>query len=214
MYSIDMLQYVPERTLTGQRIVRRLNGDFLELQTMPKKGGRRSKLKVVRLIETDKQFWIGLGLLMAEGTKPGKRDKDKGRIAVTNSDPQVINIILHFFEKFGIQRSLWKGIVTANSYYIHSETDFIDRAKKYWSRRTNIPQENISVALYHRKPRKQRKTTPFGTLQIRLENIILNSLLQRLIEEVCSYPEESRRPGFKSRREHHLFRLKRLWGWG
>ena len=176
-----MLSYVPEKSLSGQKIYKKINEDSIILWTKPKKGGVSIKIVIPKQIESDKDFWIGIGLLIADGTKPGKKNKEKGRIAFTNGDPEQVKTVLKVFDHFGIDRDSWKGIVSANSYYIQNEDQFSNKAAKYWSNKTGISKERISTYFYNRKPKKRRETLQYGTIQIRYSNILLNSVLRKLI---------------------------------
>jgi len=178
---MEMLSHVPEKTLTGQDIFKNVNNEYIELWTKPKNGGCSQKLKVPNEIKTDKDFWIGIGLLIADGTKPGKKNKDKGRIAFTNGDPKQIKQALKIFDLFGVDRNQWKGIVSANSYYVQDEQKFISNSKQYWNENIGLNIDMISIYLYHRKPKRVRKTLENGTMQIRYSNIILHSILRNII---------------------------------
>ena len=178
---MEMLSYIPEKTLTGQNINKKILTSTIELWTSPEKGGTSSKIKIPKKIKSDKDFWIGIGLFLADGTKPGIKNKDKGRIAFTNGNPKQIIKMLEFFEHFGLNRNIWKGVISANSYYIPDEKEFKSRSIIYWSKKTGIPKKNISAYFYDRKPKKIRETLKYGTIQIRFGNIMLASILWNII---------------------------------
>jgi hypothetical protein len=179
--KMDMISNIPEITLTGQNINKKILKNSIKLWTSPEKGGTSCIIIIPKEIKTDNKFWIGIGLFLADGTKPGIKNKDKGRIAFTNGDAKQILIMLEFFEHFGLNRKMWKGIISANSYYIPDVNEFRSRSIEYWSKNTGIPSENISAYFYNRKPKKIRETLKFGTIQIRYGNIILNSILWNII---------------------------------
>lgn len=176
-----MLSYIPNKSLSGQKIFKEVDGDFIKLWTKPKKGGVSRDLMLPKKINFGKDFWMGIGLFIADGTKPGKKNKEKGRIAFTNGDPEQIKTVLGVFDHFGIDRGLWKGIISANSYYVQDEKRFSSQAAQYWSKQTGLSEEKISTYFYNRKPKRHRETLEYGTIQIRLSNIILNSVLWELI---------------------------------
>jgi hypothetical protein len=180
--NMEMLTLIPQKTLTGQNINKKILSNSIMLWTKPKKGGTSSKITVPSKILTDKDFWIGIGLFLADGTKPGIKNKEKSRIAFTNGDPKQVNKVLGFFEHFGINRNNWKGVISANSYYIPNEKEFKLNAVKYWFEKINIPTDNMNVYFYNRKPKKNRETLKYGTIQIRFGNIILNSILWNIID--------------------------------
>ena len=181
---IEVRTHIPTKTLTGQKLYSEINNDWVTIWTKPKKGGKSSKAKIRRFVKLDVEFWVGLGLFLAERTRLGKRKRDMGRIAVTNSNPRIIDMVLRMFEKFGIKRNSWRGIISANSFYLRSASDFLKKARKYWADETDIPIEKISVTFYKRKPKRRRETTPFGTLQIRLESVIFNTVIQSFTSNI------------------------------
>ena len=178
---MEMLSFIPKQTLTGQNINIKFLKNSIKLWTKPKKGGTSCEITIPSKIVTDKDFWIGIGLFLADGTKPGIKNKEKSRIAFTNGDPNQINKVLGFFEYFGLNRVDWKGVISANSYFIQNEEKFKLDAIKYWSDKIKVPEKNINVYFYNRKPKKIRETLKLGTIQIRFGNIILNSILWNII---------------------------------
>lgn len=184
---LDMRLFIPTKTLTGQTLYSKVNNNQITIWTKPEKGGKSSKARIKRFVKPGIEFWVGLGLFLAERTGLGNRKQDMGRVAVTNSNPQIINVVLRVFEKLGIKRASWRGIISANSFYLQSSETFSKRARKYWASTVNIPFEKISVALYNRKPRRRRETTPFGTLQVRLESVVINTVIQSLTSNILGH---------------------------
>jgi hypothetical protein len=119
---------------------------------------------------------IGTALYLGEGGKTGDR------VDFTNSDPQIIKIIMKFFrevcevkqDKFVVQLSLHNA-------------ELITEAKVYWSDLTGIPIEqfikiNLSISKYSKKRRKN--ILPFGTIQIRICDVKLFHRIQGWISGI------------------------------
>ena len=96
---MEMLSFIPQKTLSGQNINKTILKNSIKLWTKPKRGGSSCKITIPSKIVTDKHFWVGIGLFLADGTKPGIKNKEKSRIAFTNGDPKQINIVLEFLKR-------------------------------------------------------------------------------------------------------------------
>lgn len=174
---MDLRTFVPTHTLTNQKICIKTNGTKIKLQTRSR-SGPISKIELNRKIKTDKNFWVGLGLFI------GERTRDTQRLAVTNSNPSILKRVLRTFESMGIKQKEWKGVISANSYYVTNEQKFKKKAKEYWSKTLKIPQKNVITTLYKRTPLRKRETIKYGTLQLRIDNIILVAIVEKIISNL------------------------------
>ncbi len=135
-------------------------------------------------LDLEKLRLIGVALYLGEG------GKSQNRVDFTNSNPEIIRLIMIFFrqtckvreEKFRIQLSIHDG-------------KNIPRAKKYWSEITGVPEKqfikvNLSISKYSKK--KRRKKLPFGTIQIRIADVRLFHRIQGwtrgTIQEIDNMP--------------------------
>lgn len=121
--------------------------------------------KEIANIDLEKLKLIGTALYFGEG------GKSANRVDFTNSNPEMIKIIMKFFrkvckakeEKFRAQLSIY-------------DKEKISESIKYWTRITGIPpaqfiKVNISISKYSKKRRINK--LPFGTIQIRIADVNL-----------------------------------------
>lgn len=119
---------------------------------------------------------IGIILYLGEGTKT-----QKGTVAVTNSDPDVIKIMLRFLrEVCEVPENKLRG-------HIHTFTSAnIEKTERYWSNLTGIPRKQFYKT--YAKPSiaslQKRKTLPFGTFDLSVNNIKLFLTIMGWIEKV------------------------------
>jgi len=140
--------------------------------------------KEITNINLEKLKLIGTALYFGEG---GKSEK---RVDFTNSNPEMIKIIMKFFrkvckvkeEKFRAQLSIY-------------DKEKISESIKYWARITGIPpaqfiKVNISISKYSKKRRGNK--LPFGTIQIRISDVNLfhriNGWIKGSITQVDNVP--------------------------
>lgn len=140
--------------------------------------------KCIAKINRDELRLIGTSLYLGEG------GKSKNRVDFTNSNPDIVKIIMKFFRlicnvdesKFRIQLAL------------HDKSKE-EEAKKHWANITGISQSQfikVSFALskYSKKIRKNR--LPYGTVQIRICDVELfhriNGWAQGVIKKIDNVP--------------------------
>jgi transposase-like protein len=113
---------------------------------------------------------IGTALYLGEGGKTGNR------VDFTNSNPQIIEVIMKFFrEVCNVKTGQFIAQLA-----IHDEK-LISEAKEYWSKLTGIPKGqfikvSLAVSKYSKKRRKNR--LPYGTIQIRICDVKLFNKIQ------------------------------------
>lgn len=101
---------------------------------------------------------IGSMLYWAEGRKRGQRT-----VGFSNSDPDVIRIMMKFFRKLcGVEEGRFRGHI-----HIHSHLN-VNKAEKYWSEVTNIPRKQFYKT--YSKPSISSKGKfdhlPYGTFDL------------------------------------------------
>ncbi|MDP3962699.1 MAG: hypothetical protein Q8Q03_02435, partial [bacterium] len=98
---------------------------------------------------------IGIILYLGEGSK-----KTKGTVALSNSDPSVILIMIRFLKEVcHVPEDKLRGHIHT---FAHAD---IEKTEKYWSYITGIPRKQFYKT--YAKPSaaslQKRKTLPFGT---------------------------------------------------
>lgn len=125
----------------------------------------KKSISEINQIDLENLRLIGSALYAGEG------GKSKNRVDFTNSNPQIIKIIMRFFrEVCEVNESKFRVQLA-----IHDK-NHVDEAKRYWSRITGISQPqfikvSLSVSKYSKKRRKNR--LPYGTVQIRISDVEL-----------------------------------------
>ncbi|KKP33043.1 MAG: hypothetical protein A2312_01285 [Candidatus Staskawiczbacteria bacterium RIFOXYB2_FULL_32_9] len=110
---------------------------------------------------TKRDLWmLGIGLYLGEGAKAFEN------LGFSNSDPDVIKIIINWFKKnCGLEN------INFNP-YIHIYPDNnINKTISYWSKLTGIPKKQfgkVIVDIRTNKVKVKRKTLPHGTIDIRI----------------------------------------------
>ncbi len=127
-------------------------------------------------------FLVGISLYWAEGGK-----KNRYGLQFSNSDPKMIELIMHFFrkicrvneQKFYMQMILHKNIKE-------------EKALKYWSEITKVPVKQFKKACYSvsksSKGKRNKYKLPFGTLQVRIHD-------KQLTHQIYGYIRGLKREG-------------------
>ncbi len=144
-----------------------------------------------RYIQLDKLTLNALGLLQAEMTKYTKRASN---IIFANSDPNLINIVLRFFERLFIKNNKWSWNITFNFKLKNKESklEIVKReeeALNYWKSKTMInPQKNQNRCLQYsgnKKYQNMRANSPrYGSLRVIFSNIIIYQVILKLLKDV------------------------------
>lgn len=119
---------------------------------------------------------IGIILYLGEGSKT-----KKGTVAITNSDPAVIKIMARFF------REICKVPESKFRCHIHTfEHADIEKTEKYWSKITGVPRKQFYKT--YKKPSslslQKRKTLPYGTLDLSVNDTKLLLIIMGWIEKI------------------------------
>lgn len=119
---------------------------------------------------------IGIILYLGEGAK-----KNKGSVALANSDPLVIQMMARFLrEVCGVPEHKLRGHIHT---FAHAD---IEKTEKYWSKITGIPRKQFYKT--YAKPSsaslQKRQTLPFGTFDISVNDIKLLLTVLGWIEKV------------------------------
>lgn len=119
---------------------------------------------------------IGIILYLGEGAKT-----KRGTVAVANSDPDVIKIMVRFFrEILKVPENKLRGHIHTFAY-----AD-LEKTEKYWSEITGIPRSQFYKTYV--KPSsaslQKRKTLPFGTFDLSVSDIKLFLTIMGWIEKI------------------------------
>ena len=125
----------------------------------------KKSINEINQINLENLRLIGSALYAGEG------GKSKNRVDFTNSNPQIIKIIMRFFrEVCGVNKNKFRIQLA-----IHDENR-IEDAREYWSRITEIPTSQfmkVSLALSKYSKKKRKNRLPYGTVQIRISDVEL-----------------------------------------
>lgn len=118
-----------------------------------------AKKEIGKISERDLWF-MGIGLYLGEGAKAFEN------LGFSNSDPEVIKIIVNWFK-----RNCGLKNINFNP-YVHTYPDNnINITINYWSKITGIPKKQFGKVIIDtriNKLRVKRKTLPYGTVDIRI----------------------------------------------
>lgn len=119
---------------------------------------------------------IGIAVYLGEGGKTIRQS-----VRVSNSDPEVILIMMNFFRKVcGVSEEKFRGNIHAYN------RDDITRIEKYWSNLTKIPlrQFHKTYIKNSRSSLYKRKTSPYGTFTIYVSDTKLFLKIMGWIERI------------------------------
>ncbi|MFH1533973.1 MAG: hypothetical protein ABID64_03510 [Nitrospirota bacterium] len=120
--------------------------------------------KEIKNVNLEKLKLIGAALYFGEGGKSGKR------VDFTNSNPEMIKMIMKFFRIIcKVEESKFRAQLS-----VHEE-EKIETSKRFWSKTTRMPlnqfiKVNTSISKYSKK---RRNKLPYGTIQIRISDVNL-----------------------------------------
>lgn len=154
--------------------------------------GIRCKYSLIpSFIPSDKLTFNALGLLQAEMTKHTKR---ASTIIFTNSDPNLINIVIRFLERLSISRNSLKWDITFNFKLknVENEKETSKReseALTFWLKNTliNKDKKHNKFIFYsgNKNYKNMRKDTiRMGSLRICYNNIIIYQLILNLLTSI------------------------------
>jgi len=131
--------------------------------------------KIIKNISKKELLIIGSMLYLGEG------GKTKRMVRLSNSDPDVIKIIMEFFRKIcNVPENKFRGYI-----HIHSHLD-IKKAEKYWSNISQIP-----ISRFYKTYSKpsiaglgKKDSTPNGTFEIYVNDTKLFLTIMGWIEKI------------------------------
>ena len=112
---------------------------------------------------TKRDLWIlGIGLYLGEGSKSNEI------LGFSNSDPEIIKILVEWFKK-----NCYLNNKNFNP-FIHAYPDNdIKKTLNYWSKMTGIPKKQFGKTYIDKRTNKskiKRKTLPYGTIDLRIRS--------------------------------------------
>jgi len=135
--------------------------------------------KEVGKLSVREQFLIGIALYFAEGSKTGNS------VEFTNSDPTAVVFMVNWLKQFchlndsEIKCSLW----------LHDNLSDI-KAKKYWSKLTNIPLTQFGKTYIAKNkvnsPKIRKNLHQYGIIKLRVYNAKKLRLIKGWIEGIFS----------------------------
>lgn len=133
---------------------------------------------------TKRDLWIlGIGLYLGEGSKSYET------LGFSNSDPEVIKIVVEWFKKnCGLKNDNFNP-------YIHAYPDNdIEETLTYWSKITGIPEKQFGKTYIDtriNKLRVKRKTLPYGTIDLRIRSYGQKEFGKRLHRKIMGWIESA-----------------------
>jgi len=154
-------------------------------------GKRYNYLIIPRFLPLDKLTMNALGLLQAEMTRGKLR---KSTLSFTNSEPNLINVVMELFKRFKIEPLDWSWNITFN----YKLKEFEDSEKtlqreqeseKFWHLNASINQNSKCNKIFfytgNKKYKNMRKCTMrLGSLKISHSDIIFYQFIRQLLEEI------------------------------
>lgn len=135
----------------------------------------KAKKEVSNLM--DEPLWCtGVALYWGEGGKTQQTAR------LSNSDPDVIKLMMQFFLKY--------SEVPKEKYHGHVHTfskENVDRSVQYWSKVSGIPKEKFykTYVKQSRASKNKRQTLPYGTMQIYIHDTVFFFRLMGWMQGLC-----------------------------
>jgi hypothetical protein len=193
--KLNMKDFIPSKTLNGYDLEMEETNNEMLMRYYPHCGRYRViKHAVPKLIRVDDSFWEVLGLMQGEMLKSTK--SNACQIGFSNSNPDIINYFLLFFERFfHIKRIEWKASILVNSK--NMKIDEIIHVKKHgkktWSSKTGIPIKNFTKIHFCSKHGNSRSKSKYGNLNVRYSNTVFRTFIQNLLERLKKTIESNRK---------------------
>lgn len=154
-------------------------------------GYRFKYLLIPKQILLDKLTLNALGLLQAEMTKYTRRASN---IIFTNSEPNLINVVVAFFKRFDVNENNWSWTIVFN-YKLKNQENLREtkhrekQAREFWLKNTKIDLKKKRKKIFqytgNKKYRNMRKDTNiYGNLTISYSNIILYQLILEILSKI------------------------------
>src|SRR3989344_2610507 len=133
---------------------------------------------------TERDLWIlGIGLYLGEGSKAYEN------LGFSNSDPEIIKILVAWFKKNCHLKN--KNF----NPYIHTYPDNdIKKTINYWSKITGIPKKQFCKTYIDKRTDKlriKRKTLPYGTIDLRIRTCGEKECGKRLHRRIMGWIESA-----------------------
>jgi len=145
-------------------------------------------LTLPKKVTLDETFWEAIGLLQGEMIKSIK-GKSRHYASFTNSQPDLVRLVLNFFERFHISPDKLSYQVILNSRDLTEEhaSSLKKDALNYWIQKTGTP-ANRFVGVYCDK--RYASMEPYGSVSAKYYNTVFRFFLQGLVEWGMKISEE------------------------
>ncbi len=154
-------------------------------------GKRYNYLLIPHFLPLDKLTMNALGLLQAEMTRGKLR---KSTLSFTNSEPNLINVVMEFLKRFKIEPHNWSWNITFNYKLKEYEnllqtTQREQESESFWHLNVSINENSKGNKIFfytgNKKYKNMRKCTMrLGSLKISHSDIIFYQLIRNLLEEI------------------------------
>jgi len=122
---------------------------------------KQAALKKIGTISERDIFMLGIGLYIGEGAKSSQQ------VRIINSDPQVINLAITWFENsFGLSKDHFSPTI-----HLYPDNN-VDEAIAFWSRVTGIPISQFGKTQIDRRKKgeKKRGMLKYGTAHLHVRS--------------------------------------------
>lgn len=157
------------REYQGKSIFYLERGSNLTIFYPAKRSTRPTPLILPKYIKLNKNFLVSWGIYIGEGSR-NRHPK------VTNSEPDIINQAILFFNLLGIDTSRLSAWIQLHERSIES----FERVNNYWVSQTYLSEMNIRT-IRIKKSCGWAKVKPFGTLHLEANSILLQLFIENLI---------------------------------
>jgi len=123
-----------------------------------------------RYIKLDKDFLVGLGIYLAEGSR-------NRHAKITNSTPDVINQGIKFFKLFNFNKKDFKAWIQLHE---RSNKSFKE-VENFWIKNTELNKENIKKVRI-KKSSGNVEVELYGTLHLEINYILFQLLIKNLLD--------------------------------
>lgn len=180
--------YLQERQIaSGQR------GRMMGAESNKQKKRERLRLaelearKEIKVLQRENLFYVGLGLYWGEGAKASD-----GNLAVTNSDPRVIQLMIRWLtECFGVESER----LTARVYISEVHRERAEIITKYWMETLVLPRNQFKKMIFLNKGKKiyENHNMYYGVLTLRVSRG--SGVQYKILAQIARLAEVSEQAG-------------------
>ena len=192
---LPLKDFIPEKSGSGFIIDTKENKKSLHVsyKVLYKQGGyKKVECSIPKVIETNNLFWEALGILQGEMKKSNK-NLGYANTSFTNSNPDIVNHVLDFFEEFfNIKRNSWRITIIFNSkdFPLRHKEEFESKIRNFWINNLKVPNENFTKTYFNQ--RKRAVQSKSGSVNLKYCNSVYASFFKNMLENLKGIIENDR----------------------